>query len=227
MDGVASFRPYVSRTGLYLVRGWLLWVIRHRLKEVGEGAIFTSFLVLLIGGTYQVSNPSYKTTNVARNPLQASLAASIQPLAKTAKAKAKIATPQPSTPTSPVAAPPNPVAASVPAVPAPSPAKPYNYNQNNHYAYGNCTYYVANRRDVPSNWGNARNWLAGAKRAGFSTGATPQVGAIAWTSAGYYGHVAIVEEVAGNSVRVSEMNYLGYNRISTRWVAASAFQYIY
>jgi surface antigen len=99
----------------------------------------------------------------------------------------------------------------------------------NGYAYGYCTYYVASRRAVPSNWGNANAWYYNAQASGFSVGSTPVVGAIAWTGAGYYGHVAYVEGVnSDGSVRVSEMNYNGgWNRVSSRTVSASSFRYIY
>ena len=98
---------------------------------------------------------------------------------------------------------------------------------SNSYARGNCTFYVASRRQIPNRWGNADNWYYAAKRAGFSVGTSPAVGAIAWTSSGWAGHVALVEEVSGSRVRVSEMNFYGYNRIDSRWVAASSFRYIY
>src|ERR1019366_1757483 len=75
----------------------------------------------------------------------------------------------------------------------------------NTYAWGNCTYYVASRRRIPNRWGNAVNWYYAAQRAGYSVGTEPAVGAIAWTSAGWAGHVAIVEAISGGSVRVSEM----------------------
>ncbi len=96
------------------------------------------------------------------------------------------------------------------------------------YSYGQCTYYVASRRPVPPNWGNARDWMANAKASGYFTGSIPVAGAIAWTSAGRYGHVAYVEQVKGDDVLVSEMNYIGWNRISQRWVKANSFGgYIY
>lgn len=97
----------------------------------------------------------------------------------------------------------------------------------NSYTFGNCTYYVASRRSVPPTWGNARAWLYSAQASGWTTGPVPQVGAIAWTSAGPLGHVALVEAIQGNLVKVSEMNYAGYNVISSRWVTAGSFLYIY
>lgn len=101
---------------------------------------------------------------------------------------------------------------------------------NNGYAYGYCTYYVASRRGVPSNWGNASQWYYNAIASGYSVGSTPRPGAIAQTSGGWggFGHVAYVESVNGSSVTVSEMNYNGgWNRVSSRTVPASSFRYIY
>ncbi len=95
------------------------------------------------------------------------------------------------------------------------------------YAYGQCTYYVASRRQVGLRWGNARTWMSAAQREGYLTGAIPVPGAVAWTPNGWYGHVAYVERVEGSQVLISEMNFAGWNRVSQRWVAASSFGYIY
>lgn len=86
----------------------------------------------------------------------------------------------------------------------------------NDYTWGNCTRYVASRINVPNSMGNANNW-------GYVLGwkSEPAVGAIAWTTAGWAGHVAIVVETDGYNVRVEEMNYAGYNVISSRWTTAS------
>ncbi|MCB9834718.1 LysM peptidoglycan-binding domain-containing protein [Candidatus Nomurabacteria bacterium] len=97
----------------------------------------------------------------------------------------------------------------------------------NNYAYGYCTWYVANRRAVPASMGNAANWYYAAQAAGFGVGSQPVVGAVAWTPAGYYGHVAYVEAVEGSQVYISEMNYAGWGVVSYRWVPANAFSYIY
>jgi surface antigen len=94
----------------------------------------------------------------------------------------------------------------------------------NGYSYGYCTWYVASKRAVPSNWGNASSWLYNAKASGFGTGRTPIPGAIAWTPSGYYGHVAYVEAVDGNRVLVSEMNYGGnWGRATRRWASAGEY----
>jgi LysM repeat protein len=87
---------------------------------------------------------------------------------------------------------------------------------NGKFAYGYCTWYVASRRYVP--WtGDAWQWFSGAKAMGFPTGNTPQPGAIMVTWESFVGHVAFVEQVnADGSFVVSEMNYKGWNVISTR-----------
>jgi hypothetical protein len=99
----------------------------------------------------------------------------------------------------------------------------------NHYSWCQCTWYVAGRRQIPNGWGNARQWYYNATASGWHVGPTPAVGAVAWTPAGYYGHVALVEQVSagGGSVYISEMNYRGVGVKSFRWAAASAFKYIY
>ena len=90
------------------------------------------------------------------------------------------------------------------------------------YPYGQCTYWVSTQRAV-GQWNNASDWLWQARRDGWATGSTPQVGAIAWEP----GHVSYVIAVNGNQVTVSEMNYRGLGVVSTRTEPASNFQYIY
>jgi N-acetylmuramoyl-L-alanine amidase len=87
------------------------------------------------------------------------------------------------------------------------------YGNNNGYAYGWCTWYVANRRiemgnPVPNNLGNASTWYVIAQRAGLPTGNRPQVGAVAVNQGG--NHVSVVEHVnEDGSFWVSEMNAYG------------------
>jgi surface antigen len=82
-------------------------------------------------------------------------------------------------------------------------------------------------RPIPGGWGNANQWANAARAAGYTVDNTPQVGAIAQTDAGPYGHVAIVEAIQGSDVIVSEMNYddAGHYRLGT--YAASYFDYIH
>lgn len=99
----------------------------------------------------------------------------------------------------------------------------------NGYSRGQCTWYVAGRRQIPGNWGNAVSWYYHAVANRWSVGTVPAVAAIAWTPRGYYGHVALVEKVStdGSQVYISEMNYRGPYIKSYRWVSAKAFKYIY
>ena len=85
------------------------------------------------------------------------------------------------------------------------------------FPYGYCTWYVASKRYVP--WGgNAGTWLYHAKAAGYSTGRAPKPGAIMVSSESWWGHVAIVEKVSGGTFTVSEMNYAGWAKRSTRTI---------
>lgn len=90
------------------------------------------------------------------------------------------------------------------------------------FPYGWCTWYVAQKRYVP--WGgNAGTWIYHAKSLGYRTGRKPTVGSIMVTTENrYYGHVAMVERVNGDSITVSEMNYVGWGKISRRTLSASS-----
>jgi surface antigen len=86
------------------------------------------------------------------------------------------------------------------------------------FPYGYCTWYVASRKYIP--WGgNAGTWLYHAKAAGYATGKAPRPGSIMVSSESWWGHVAIVESVSGGSFTVSEMNYKGWGKKSTRTIA--------
>lgn len=135
-------------------------------------------------------------------------------------------------PAQPVAAAPQPAQPQQQAQPAQSaPAPQASYapratTSGNTYVWGNCTWYVKERRaDLPNMLGNGGSWTANAAAQGFATGSTPRVGAVAEQA----GHVAYVEAVNGNSVTVSEMNYAGgVGQTHTRTVPASTFfSYIY
>ena len=89
------------------------------------------------------------------------------------------------------------------------------------FPYGYCTWYVAQRKYVP--WGgNAGSWLANARASGKATGSTPRPGAIMVSGESRWGHVAIVESVSGSSFTVSEMNYAGFGKKSTRTISAGS-----
>lgn len=92
----------------------------------------------------------------------------------------------------------------------------------NAYDFGWCTWYVASKIAVPSNWGNANTWAIYAARSGWTVSSVPRAGAIAQTSAGWAGHVGIVEAVSpdGTMMKYSDMNGLaGWGRVGySDWV---------
>lgn len=113
----------------------------------------------------------------------------------------------------------------------------------NRYAFGNCTWYVYERRaelgkPIGSFWGNANTWDSSAIAAGFVVNKTPAAGAIIqWNEysepyIGYAGHVGIVESVnSDGSITITEMNngaYGGFNRVNSRtFVPSAAVSYIH
>src|SRR4029079_4055940 len=100
-----------------------------------------------------------------------------------------------------------------------------------------CTWWAATRRaqagrPIPSNLGNASTWKILAQRAGRGVGNAPQAGAVIWTPPrDYYGHVGYVESVdADGTVHVSEMNVMGWGRVSSKTLSAAEaarYGYIY
>jgi surface antigen len=116
---------------------------------------------------------------------------------------------------------------------------------NNGYDYGWCTWWAAKRRadigrPVPSNMGNACNWVRSAQLAGIPTGSTPANGAVIFTKSGCWGHVGFVEEVLPDgSAWVTDMNSHGqvsktdsrpaggWNRVSWRLVTPDQFGRFY
>ena len=94
------------------------------------------------------------------------------------------------------------------------------YGQSHAFPYGQCTWWVAQRRAILS-WGNAVDWLPNATASGYPTCSgrfcTPGVGAvISLKGHRIYGHVAYVERVSGNQVIFSEMNYIGLGTMTRR-----------
>ena len=109
-----------------------------------------------------------------------------------------------------------PAQAPAPAVVAGSASIAPNYNQNNTYPVGQCTWGAKALAPWAHNyWGDAGGWIYSAQAAGFRTGSTPMVGAIAVWSGGYYGHVAVVTDVqSATSIKVMESNYGGNQYIA-------------
>ena len=95
----------------------------------------------------------------------------------------------------------------------------------NRYALGNCTWYAYERRaamgrPIGSLWGNATNWAASARAAGFTVNQTPAPGAV-FQYGGGYGHVGVVESVDSEYLYVTDMNYAGYNVVTSRKIPLS------
>ncbi|MFZ0215326.1 MAG: CHAP domain-containing protein [Candidatus Dormiibacterota bacterium] len=92
----------------------------------------------------------------------------------------------------------------------------------NRFAFGNCTYYVAQLRKIT--WmGNAIEWPSNAAAAGRPEGSTPEVGAIMVSADSSYGHVSLVTQVQDNDHwTVTEMNYSGFDQVDTRAVTRSS-----
>ena len=96
----------------------------------------------------------------------------------------------------------------------------------NTYGWGQCTWYVKNRRgDLPNSLGNGGAWVGNAAARGYATGSAPRAGAVAEIP----GHVMYVESVNKNgTVNVSEMNFNGgVGVVNKRTIPASSARYIY
>lgn len=93
-------------------------------------------------------------------------------------------------------------------------------DKTNTYPIGQCTWGVKSLADWVGNyWGNANEWGASARKAGYTTGTTPQVGSVVvFPNVMYeginYGHVAYVTHVYDDgSIEVMEANYGGNQSI--------------
>lgn len=85
-------------------------------------------------------------------------------------------------------------------------------------------------RNMPSYWGghgNANQWPGNARAAGIAVDGNPQVGDVAISMAGYYGHAMYVEAVSGGRVYVSQYNYSVNGEYSEMWISASGLYFIH
>jgi len=113
------------------------------------------------------------------------------------------------------------VAGQTPGVSSYTPIRLGGGGSGHRFPYGYCTWYVAQRRYIP--WGgNAASWLVNARASGKATGSTPRPGAIVVTRESRWGHVALVESVHGSSFTISEMNYVGFGKKSTRTISTGS-----
>ncbi len=81
--------------------------------------------------------------------------------------------------------------------------------------------------------GNANQWLANARSAGYTVSSTPKAGAVGISNAGPWGHAVWVEEVTAQGVRISQYNA---RNAATNWrsgeysedyVSPAMYTYIY
>ncbi|WP_284525470.1 peptidoglycan hydrolase PcsB [Streptococcus bouchesdurhonensis] len=102
--------------------------------------------------------------------------------------------------------------------PAPVTHHPTYSTNASSYPTGECTWGAKTLAPWAGDyWGNGAQWATSAAAAGFRTGSTPQVGAIACWNDGGYGHVAVVTAVSSStSIQVSESNYGGNRTIGNK-----------
>lgn len=100
---------------------------------------------------------------------------------------------------------------------SPSVPRATSISGNHKFAAGYCTDYVA-RKVAGITWGgNANRWIANSKAHGATVNRTPKAGAILVTNENNrYGHVAYIESVSGSQVTISEWNYAGLFKKTTR-----------
>jgi len=100
------------------------------------------------------------------------------------------------------------------------------------YTLYQCTWYVAKALDwVRPGWGDADQWAARARAAGFEVTSTPSVGSIAvWSGdlpgSGGHGHVAEVTGLVPGGFTVYEGNFTTPNQPDTRTVTGGALQHL-
>ena len=102
--------------------------------------------------------------------------------------------------------------------PAPVTHRPTYSTNASSYPTGECTWGAKTLAPWAGDyWGNGAQWATSAAAAGFRTGSTPEVGAIACWNDGGYGHVAVVTAVSSStSIQVSESNYGGNRTIGNK-----------
>lgn len=116
---------------------------------------------------------------------------------------------------------------AAPSAPVTAPAATVGtYRTSGRFPFGQCTYHAAQMRpDIVSrvSWlGNAGQWYHNAASAGLAVGRIPAVGSVIVTRESYWGHVAYVTAVHGNSITITEMNYAGnWGRVTSRSLSAS------
>jgi surface antigen/LysM repeat protein len=91
------------------------------------------------------------------------------------------------------------------------------------FPYGYCTWYAAQRFGGFKGGGNAKQWLATGRAAGYKISDNPTAGSVVFTTDNaQYGHVAYVESVSDGYIHVAEMNYVGFGKINKRSIPISS-----
>jgi len=113
----------------------------------------------------------------------------------------------------------------VPAAPGIPEVVPQPSTGSNGFDFGQCTWYVATKRDLHRWGGNARDWWPAAAKFR-PEGHVPVVGAILVMNIGPWGHVAYVERAfPDGSFEISEMNWYGngggWGRVDHRIIPAN------
>lgn len=110
--------------------------------------------------------------------------------------------------------------------PTPNPV----FTGGNTYSKGYCTWHAANRRaqigrPIPNRMGNAISWARAAASAGYAVDGNPRAGDVLYhRNIGGAGHVAFVEGInSDGSLKVSDMNYPTWGRVTYRTVSPSEF----
>jgi len=90
------------------------------------------------------------------------------------------------------------------------------------YCTRQCVSYAAwavaySGRQAPIGWGNAKDWVWHARNAGIPFDTLPEVGDVAVSTKGTWGHVMYVEAVNGNQILVSQYNQQLTGQFSTQW----------
>jgi len=100
-----------------------------------------------------------------------------------------------------------------------------------HYAWGNCTYWVFLLRQkihqpIPNNWGNANTWASRAKKDNYIVNHIPTVDSIMQTTQPPLGHVALVINVnlIEQTWTISEMNVYGLDIVDQKTMPLSQAQ---
>lgn len=75
----------------------------------------------------------------------------------------------------------------------------------------------ASGRSAPKFWGNAKNWVAAARRAGIPLYNVPQPGDVAISTTGTWGHAMYVEQVSGRQIYVAQYNQQLTGQFSHQW----------